>query len=98
MDVNYLINILQKVENKNAILVCIDKFYLYYINNIKIFPEFVLLCTSYDYDECYNIRKLVLQLINLDVGNYKVQVEMWDKYRNVKSVNQPVLNYVCINT
>lgn len=97
MTVQYLISQLRSIENKNDILVCLDKFYLYYINNIKIFTEFVLLCTSYDYDKCYNIRKLVSQLINLDVGNYKVQVEMWDKYRNVKSVSQIVLNYVCIN-
>ena len=97
MDVNSLINILQGIENKNYIPVCRNKYLFYFINDIKIFPKFVVLSTSLKYTKYYNIRQIASQLIKLNVENSIIQVAIENEYYDIKSINKLALNYVNIS-
>lgn len=97
MDVNSLINILQGIENKNYIPVCRNKYLFYFINDIKIFPKFVILSTSLKYTKYYNVRQIASQLIKLNVKNSIIQVAVENKYYDIKSINKLALNYVNIS-
>ena len=74
MEANYLINILQGIENKSYIPVCRNKYLFYFINDIKIFPKFVVLSTSLKYTKYYNVRQIASQLIKLNVKNSIIQL------------------------
>ena len=97
MEANYLINILQGIENKSYIPVCRNKYLFYFINDIKIFPKFVVLSTSLKYTKYYNVRQIASQLIKLNVKNSIIQVAVENKYYDIKSINKLALNYVNIS-
>lgn len=97
MDVNSLINILQGIENKTYIPVCRNKYLFYFINDIKIFPKFVVLNTSLKYTKYYNVRQIASQLIKLNVENSIIQVAIENDYYDIKSVSNIALNYISIN-
>ena len=97
MDVNSLINILQGIENKNYIPVCRNKYLFYFINDIQIFPKFVVLSTSLKYTKYYNVRQIASQLIKLNVENSIIQVAIENEYYDIKSINKLALNYVNIS-
>ena len=97
MDVNSLINILQGIENKTYIPVCRNKYLFYFIDDIKIFPKFVVLSTSLKCTKYYNVRQIASQLIKLNVKNSIVQVAVENEYYDIKSINKLALNYISIS-